>query len=64
MEVGLILKIAGVGIIVSVISMILSKSGKDEQALMVTIGGIVVVMIMLVEEISVLLESISDVFGL
>ena len=64
MEVGLILKIAGVGIIVSVISMILSKSGKDEQALMVTVGGIVVVMIMLVEEISVLLESISDVFGL
>lgn len=64
MEVGLILKIAGIGILVSVISMILSKSGKDEQAIMVTVGGIVVVMLMLVEEIRVLLESVSDVFGL
>ena len=64
MEVGLILKIAGIGILVSVISMILSKSGRDEQAIMVTVGGIVVVMLMLVEEIRVLLESVSDVFGL
>ncbi|MBE6592959.1 MAG: stage III sporulation protein AC [Ruminococcaceae bacterium] len=64
MEVGFILKIAGIGILVSVVSMILSKSGKDEQAIMVTVGGIVVVMIMLVEEIGILLESVSDVFGL
>ncbi len=64
MEVGLILKIAGIGLIVSVISMILSKSGKDEQAIMVTVGGIVVVMIMLVEQIGILLESISEIFGL
>lgn len=64
MEVGLILKIAGVGILVSIISMVLSKSGKDEQAMMVTIGGIVVVMIMLVEEIGVLLETVREVFGL
>lgn len=64
MEVGLILKIAGVGILVSIISMILSKAGKDEQAMLVTIGGIVVVMLMLVEEIGVLLESVQSVFGL
>ena len=64
MEVGFILKIAGIGILISVVSMILSKSGKDEQAIMVTVGGIVVVMIMLVEEIGILLESVSDVFGL
>lgn len=64
MEVGLILKIAGIGLIVSVVSMILSKSGKDEQAIMVTVGGIIVVMLMLVEEIRVLIESVSDVFGL
>lgn len=38
MEVGLILKIAGIGILVSIISMILSKAGKDEQAMMVKIG--------------------------
>ncbi len=64
MEVGLILKIAGVGILVSIISMILSKAGKDEQAMLVTVGGIVVVMLMLVEEIGVLLESVQSVFGL
>lgn len=64
MEVGLILKIAGIGLIVSVVSMILSKSGKDEQAIMVTVGGIIVVMLMLVDEIRVLIESVSDVFGL
>jgi stage III sporulation protein AC len=64
MEVGLILKIAGIGLIVSVVSMILSKSGKDEQAIMVTVGGIIVVMLMLVDEIKVLIESVSDVFGL
>ena len=64
MEVGLILKIAGVGILVSIISMILSKAGKDEQAMLVTVGGIAVVMLMLVEEIGILLESVQSVFGL
>ncbi|MBP3369280.1 MAG: stage III sporulation protein AC, partial [Clostridia bacterium] len=62
MEVGLILKIAGIGILVSIISMILSKAGKDEQAMMVTVGGIIVVMLMLVEEIGVLLETVQSVF--
>ena len=64
MEIGLILKIAGVGILVSIISSILGKSGKDEQAMMVTIAGIVVVMLMLVEEIGVLLQTVQTVFGL
>jgi stage III sporulation protein AC len=64
MEIELILKIAGVGILVSVISSILSKSGKDEQAMMVTVAGIVVVMLMLVEEIGMLLQTVQDVFGL
>ena len=64
MEIGLILKIAGVGILVSVITTILSKSGKDEQAMLVTVAGIVVVMLMLVEEIGILLETVQAVFGL
>ena len=64
MEIGLILKISGIGVLVSIISSILSKSGKDEQAMMVTIAGIVVVMLMLVEEIGVLIETIQAVFGL
>ncbi len=64
MEIGLILKIAGVGILVSIISSILAKAGRDEQAMMISIGGIVVVMLMLVEEIGELLETIQTVFGL
>lgn len=64
MEVGLVLKIAGVGILVSIISSILTKSGKDEQAMLVTVGGIVVVMLMLVEEIGLLIESVRTIFGL
>lgn len=64
MEVGLILKIGGIGLLISIISSILSKSGKDEQAMLVTIAGIVVVMLMLVEEIGVLIETVQTVFGL
>lgn len=64
MEIGLILKIAGIGILVSIISSILCKAGKDEQAMMVSVAGIVVVMLMLVEEIGVLFETIQTVFGL
>lgn len=63
-DVGLVLKIAGVGILISVLSSILAKSGRDEQAMLVTVGGIVVVMLMLVEEIGVLIETVQSVFGL
>ena len=64
MEIGLILKIAGIGILISVVSSILSKSGKDEQAMLVTVAGIIVVMLMLVEEIGTLIESVKSVFEL
>lgn len=63
MDVTLILKIAGVGILVSAASAILNKSGRDEQAIFVTIAGIVVVMLMLVGELGELIESIRSVFG-
>lgn len=59
----MILKIAGVGILVSVAAQILSKSGRDEQATLVTVAGIVVVLIMLVEKIGDLFELIQTVFG-
>lgn len=64
MEIGLILKIAGIGMLVSVISTILSKAGKDEQAMLVSIAGVVAVMLLLVEEIETLLRTIETVFGL
>ena len=64
MEIGLVLKIAGVGMLVAIISTVLSKAGRDEQAMLVTVGGILVVMLMLVEEIGALFESVQSVFGL
>lgn len=63
-EIGLVLKIAGVGMLVAIISTVLSKAGRDEQAMLVTVGGILVVMLMLIEEIGVLLETVQSVFGL
>lgn len=63
MDVSLIMRIAGVGVLVSVVVAILNKSGRDEQAMLVTVAGILVVMLMLVEEIGALLESVQSVFG-
>ncbi|MBQ8140466.1 MAG: stage III sporulation protein AC [Clostridia bacterium] len=63
MDVTLILKIAGVGILVSAASAILNKSGRDEQAVFVTVAGIVVVMLMLVGEIGELVDTVRSVFG-
>ena len=63
MDISIILKIAGVGVLVSVASAILNKSGRDEQAMMVTVAGIVVVMLMLVDEMGALFESVQSVFG-
>ena len=57
MEVDLIFKIAAIGILVAVLNLILVRSGRDEQALLTTLDGLIVVLVML-------LEQISDVFGL
>lgn len=63
MDIAVILKVAGVGILVSVASQILAKSGRDEQAMLVTISGIVVVFLMLIEEIDKLFMLVRSVFG-
>ncbi len=63
MDVDLIFKIAGVGIIVAVLSQLLKRSERDEQALMITIAGLVIVMLMLVSEISTLFDTIKRTFG-
>ncbi len=63
MDVSLILKIAGVGVLVSSVTAILSKSGRDEQATLVTIAGFIVVMLMLVGEMGALFEMVRSVFG-
>ncbi|MBQ4136145.1 MAG: stage III sporulation protein AC [Clostridia bacterium] len=64
MEIGLILKISGIGILVAIVSSILSKSGRDEQAMLVTVAGIIVVMLMLVDEVGGLIESVRTIFEL
>ncbi|MBR2929917.1 MAG: stage III sporulation protein AC [Clostridia bacterium] len=64
MELELILKIAGIGVIVSVLCQILSRSGRDEQATLVSIGGIVIVLLILVEKIAELIRALAEVFGL
>ena len=64
MDIGLIMKIASVGILVAVINQVLSKSGRDEHVMFVTLAGVVVVLLMLVKEISALFETVRGVFGL
>lgn len=64
MDVQLILKIAGVGIITAVCCQILNKSGRDEQAMLVSLGGIVIVLFCLVEKLSELFDIIKNVFGI
>lgn len=64
MEVDLIFKIAAVGILVAVLNILLSRSGRDEQALMVTLAGLVCVLVIVVQEISSLFQLIKSLFSL
>ena len=64
MDVDLIFKIAAVGILVAVLNILLSRSGRDEQALMVTIAGLICVLVIVVREISDLFKLIQQLFGL
>ena len=64
MDVDLIFRIAAIGILVSVLNQVLSRSGRDEQATMTTLAGLVVVLMMVVREISDLFELVKNRFGL
>ena len=63
MDVGLILRVAGVGMLVSIACQILSKAGRDEQSMLVSIAGMVIVLLMLIEEIGRLFDAVRQVFG-
>ena len=63
MDVSLILRVAGIGILVAVVAQILQKSGRDEQATLVTVAGLVVVFLLLVEEIGNLFGTVRSTFG-
>jgi stage III sporulation protein AC len=62
MDIDLIFKIAAVGIIVSILNQVLSRSGRDEQATMTTLAGLVVVLMMVVQEIANLFELVKRLF--
>ena len=64
MNVDLIFKIAAIGILVSGLNQVLTRSGRDEQATMTTLAGLVVVLMMVVQEISDLFNLVKNLFGL
>ena len=64
MDVDLIFKIAAVGILVAVLNLLLVRSGREEQAMMTTLAGLVMVLMMLVQQISDLFQLVKTLFGL
>lgn len=64
MDVNLIFKIAAIGILVAVLNLILVRSGRDEQALLTTLAGLIVVLMMLLQQISDLFDLVKTLFSL
>ena len=64
MEIDLIFKIAAIGIIVSILNQVLSRSGREEQATMTSLAGLVVVLMMLAQKIADLFDLVKTLFGL
>lgn len=64
MEIDLVFKIAAIGIIVAVLNQLLKRAERDEQAMMVTLAGLIVVLVIIVNQIASLFDTIKDVFDL
>ena len=64
MEIDFIFKIAAIGIIVAVLNQLLIRSGREDQAMLTTLAGLVVVLFMVVQVIAELFDTIKEVFGL
>ena len=64
MNVDLIFRIAAIGIIVAVLNQLLVRSGREEQAMMATLAGLITVLLMMVYEINTLFTTVKTVFGL
>lgn len=64
MDTTLILKIAGVGLLTAFACQVLSKSGRDEQSTLLSIAGIIIVFIMIIDKAGALISSLKGVFGL
>ena len=63
MEIDLIFKIAAIGIIVSILNQVLSKSGREEQATLTTLAGVIVVLMMVAQKIAELFDMVKRLFG-
>ena len=64
MDINILLKIAGVGILIAVVHQILSKAGREDQAMMTSLAGMIIVLTMVVKEIGSLFETVRTVFNL
>lgn len=64
MEVELLIKVAGIGMIVAVLCQVLAKAGRDEQATLLSISGIVIILLIVVEKVGELISLLKEVFGL
>ena len=62
MDIDLIFKIAAVGIIVSILNQVLSRSGRDDQAMLTTLAGLVVVLMIVAQKISELFDLVKSLF--
>lgn len=64
MDIDLIFKIAGTGIIVSVLNLVLKRAEREEQAMLTTLAGLIVVLMLIVQEIGNLFNTVKSVFGI
>ena len=64
MEVDLIFRIAAIGIIVTILNQVLSRSGREDMAMMITLSGVIVVLMMMIPVINNLFETVKTVFNL
>lgn len=64
MEIELVFRIAAIGIIVAILNQLLKKADREEQAMMTTLAGLIVVLFMIIQGIGDLFESIKDIFGI
>ena len=64
MDIDLLFKIAGVGILVAVLNQVLAKAGREDQAMMTTLTGIIIVLMMVISKISELFDTVRETFNL
>ena len=64
MDIDLLFKIAAIGILVAVLHQVLVRAGREDQAMMTTLAGLVIVLTMVIKEISTLFETVRTIFGL